>query len=352
MCSLFLAFLCLAAAAAHERNVQKYRGCFHAYYENPVAGKSMNALIQNLKQNQEAQGNRAAAWQEEAMVFENPAIGRMAEGTCIRVMGEQALAFGEGLCAGSYPLTEDETGCLISRTLAQELFGAEKVIGESLYIKGKSYKIRGMLDMETCAAALAGDETLSYTEAVVHTGDIYAPASAVQQELREKTGCAPDAFLEGGLYGALARIAVMTPVWLGWLLFAVSVSGVFKKKRQAKAVWYAAQCLIAAVILAGVWKLAGWTLTFSEDYLPAMWSDFSFWRLLIQEKTGDFMRLMNQTCSAQDRRMFRELRLSVYFAAGACVCLLSAYRERAWVSGVARSLQRREFFRTERRRNV
>lgn len=91
------------------------------------------------------------------MEIENKEFSRKTKVTCVSFCGDSVNLF-----PMSYPLTtEDETGCLISRKTAWELFGDTNVIGKKLTYQKKTYEVRGILlgDQSLfCYAAGKGEE--------------------------------------------------------------------------------------------------------------------------------------------------------------------------------------------------
>lgn len=337
MIGLAGALLFFSAAVSRERKVQEYRGSFGVYYDVAVDGGTMRAFIQAQKE----QGNTAAAWSEENCIFENTVAGKRENGVCQKIIGDKELVFGKKLSGGSYPLSDDETGCLVSEELAQSLFSSEDIIGKEIHIEGKKWTVRGILGVDGKLAAVAGQENDTYTQAAIRMQDRNTAASSVQNMLYEKLGTAPSAFSEGGLYGALARCTAILPLWEGLVLTVAYILCLIKKmerdgrkkkrvrgKTQTKErIFLLFRCLVFSAGIFGAWRLFDMSFTFSADYLPSMWSDFSFWSALVEEKSSDFAKLANQTLSLRDCEMFANLRWTAYLTAGTCVLLAFVWIE-------------------------
>lgn len=334
MIGFLAALLFFSAAINRERKVQEYRGSFGVYYDAPVDGEKIRTFIEAQKE----QGNTVAAWNEENCIFENTAAGKREDGVCQKIAGDKELVFGKKLSGGSCPLSDDETGCLVSEELAQSLFGSEDIIGKEIYMDGKSWLVRGILDVDGKLAAVTGNENGGYTKAAIQMQDRNAAASSVQNMLYEKLETAPSAFSEGGLYGALARCTAMIPLWEGLILTVLYSFSLIKKaegdKRRTKklpekarkkeTVFLLLRWLVFLAGIFGAWRLSGTSFTFSADYLPSMWSDFSFWSTLLEEKSSDFVKLTHQVLSLRDCEMLADLRRTAYLTAGTCVCLTFA----------------------------
>lgn len=309
------AVFCFGAAVVQDGKVQKYRQSCGFYFANPVSGQSLSSFFEG-KQEKKEQDVRAAAWRNETAVYENPDTGRKAQGELYCILGNTELLFWGRLCGGSYALADDRAGCMVSRELAEELFGTEKVAGEKVCLFEKSYAVRGVIKGSGRFAAISGRLDEEYTGITVKNEKKERTASAVKNLVYERTGMVPDVFAEGGLYGALSRAACMLPLWVGLFLTVRYFRMVLRKKLGF---WGGLLPLLLGVF--GVWKLSCRTFLFSADYLPAMWSDFSFWMGLFQEKSADFRKLADWVLAPGDREMLACMKHTVYFAAGSCVCL-------------------------------
>lgn len=90
---------------------------------------------------------RLVFWgKEENQTVENPEFSRSITGTVYVLCGDSNLIWKE-----SYPLDwEDKRGCLIGEKLALQLFGSDKVVGETVAWKNQKFQIRGIIRGEEC----------------------------------------------------------------------------------------------------------------------------------------------------------------------------------------------------------
>ncbi len=99
----------------------------------------------------------------------NPEFNRKAKVTCIALFGNSVSLFPMG-----NPLTiHDETGCLISKKTAWELFGDRNVVGKKLIYQEKTYEIRGvlLLNQELFCYEAVKDDKLEFTDLALGSSD-------------------------------------------------------------------------------------------------------------------------------------------------------------------------------------
>lgn len=299
----------LGSASVLEQNQVCYsRNVYGAYYDILQEGESLKIFEEEQKE----QGNRTAAWREEDSLFVNKDTGRTASGTVFKILGSQELVFPEMLCQGSYPVSGDDTGCMISSKLAETLFGSGQVLGEEIRIGEEICTIRGILKSSRLLASVSGDSGESYDRLLLKNTDGAMTASGVQNIFYSSLGNYPAVFVEGGLYSALARLFCMLPVWLAFGLLLI-----FIRRRTDRAKWIV---LAFAFVAAG--RLAAFTFLFSADYLPSMWSDFSFWSSLFLQKLHDIQNLQRQALALRDAQMLNHMRNVILLSAGASISLL------------------------------
>lgn len=316
--------LCLAALAAsvifvcaailEQNQVRKAKNSFGVYY-----GVSLEYdKLKILEKEQKALENQIAAWSEEEGIFENIDTGANASGMFLKIMGNKELVFPDMLLSGSYVLSDDYAGCMISSRMAETLFGSVQVVGEEMKSDGKSYVVRGILKSRRFFAAVSGDKQRDYQQVLLDNTDGKMTASTAKSILYEKLGAEPAAFMESGLYGALARAACMVPVWTAFFMLWIFLY----RCTAPRGTGILLKILLAVLGFAAAQKLAALTFTFSADYLPSMWSDFEFWQSLLREKLTDYQKLQRWVLSLRDMQILQHMRDAVYFAAAAVVSLL------------------------------
>lgn len=306
--ALVFAIFLGSASMLEQNQVYRSRNVYGAYYDILQEGESLRVFEEEQKE----QGNQTAAWREEDSLFVNEDTGRTASGTVFEILGSQELVFPEMLCQGSYPVSEDDTGCMISSKLAETLFGSGQVLGAEIRIGEKICTIRGILKSSRLLASISGGSRESYDRLLLKNTDSAMTASGVQNIFYSSLGNYPAVFVEGGLYSALARLFCMLPVWLAFGLLLILI-----RRRKGRGRW-----IVVAFAIVAAEKLAAFTFLFSADYLPSMWSDFSFWSSLFLEKLHDIQKLQRQVPSLRDVQMLKHMRNVILLSAGASISLL------------------------------
>lgn len=277
---------------AQWRNLLPFDGQVFADF-GEGAGVGARALAQLEEQERERGENKAlpglAAWSVEREVqVENTGLGRVCSADCMAVYGDRSAAVSRDLAHGSFGLRSDRDTCVISRGLADALFGSEDVVGKSVRCRGKAYTVRGVIrDEERMIVIPAGVEAEGGQEAQNGAGQDILRYLLLdfRSANREMTagGEAARSFL--------ARYNLGTPRYLVDGTVGPAAAGFFLLLPLAAVLgrwaWTAGKrtpgglpitCLGAAAGLAGSVLLLGAAGTrFPEELLPTRWSDFDFW---------------------------------------------------------------------------
>lgn len=117
--------------------------------EAMTAKEADKMLEKETEQEESGLSEQLVFWgKKENQTVENPEFNRSITGTVYVLCGDSNLIWKE-----SYPLErEDKKGCLIGEKLALQLFGSDKVVGETVTWKNQSFQIRGIIVGEDCLA--------------------------------------------------------------------------------------------------------------------------------------------------------------------------------------------------------
>lgn len=250
--------------------------------------------------------------QEEGITAENKSVGRSTSVIRIEAAGVMHLIMPGSLMAGSFVTDSDDSGCVISRKAAEELFGTWECVGESLVMEGKDYIVRGVLNEKEKLCMVQGEEGKGYPYI-----RLYAPGLPVSYVRQLLAGFLPDLaaeqgesgetpwISEGDLYLGLGRLAAGLPLWTAWILI---LTGIRRRSESLRGI----RREIARIVLftagfAGICGILLLTVRFSDDYVPTAWSDFEFWTELFAAKTGEIHRLFEESLLPVDQGMFLNL---------------------------------------------
>lgn len=249
---------------------------------------------------------------EEKVEASNISTGAKLKLSVIAVAGDMNLATPYALMWGGFASDEDEKGCVISRKVAEVLFGTHQVAGAEIQLEENTYTIRGVVDMEEPVCMLQGEKGTAYHEARINAPGI--PISSITQLL---ASCLPETYSrisEGGLYAGIARLAVFLPVWVLMIALFREVNRRAKvyinemedgtRKKEYLSTLYGV--LFPIIAFAGICLLLLVTIHFSDDYVPTAWSDFAFWGELFTEKWKQTYVLLKADLSFADWNMLRQ----------------------------------------------
>lgn len=215
---------------------------------------------------------------------------------------------------GMYPSKSDTEGCAVSDAGAKMLFGSSHVVGKKLYVDGREYIIRGIIEDSRNLLWIQNREAGGFPYMEMEYPD-KTSASAAMEWLRQQEFGVPAVILPGGDYSAFNFLFLTLPLWLVvlWLYIAVRrrIHDVEKKyvRELLAAVWGIG---LAVLILAGI----RYSFRFGLDYIPPKWSDFSFYSRKASELAGMHKNLAQMKPLPGDVQLLQHSRYSAYLAWG------------------------------------
>lgn len=265
---------------------------------------------------------------QEPLEITNPVLNRGIQAGLIQVAGNMNLIVPQSLMYGAFTESQDIYGCVVSKMTAESLFSSHDILGETVYLDGKTYLIRGILDIREELCLIQGPENCEYTYMKVDAPGI--PLSVVKQQLTALLPYEVDSVSEGPLYTGIGGMLFSIPAWIPLVyllrLFWKKAKVAGDKDREYK--W---QRILAYMLRYGV-ALSGFlgasvilllSLHFSDDYIPSAWSDFSFWPNLFIEKWKDFRTLAAGKLLYSERKMFANLLGIIIASSGESITLIA-----------------------------
>ncbi len=253
------------------------------------------------------------------------ALGGSAKARVVGVYGDPRQAAPMQLLCGGFLPEDDAEGCVLDAASAWALFHSTDAVGAKLTLNGKPYAVRGVVEVYE-PMMLIRDDSLNYENLEFGADD---PASAKQEVETFVTRCGAGgdfSVVQSGLY---ARVALGF-VWLPACgLLVAAAAGLLKKawlQRGNKRAW---PLLLAAgtALLTAAMLLLIKTFYWPQSFLPTRWSDFTFWRTLIESWQADWKAMSLMTPLPKEIQLFRALRqcavlmLTALLAGGWCVAL-------------------------------
>ncbi len=236
--------------------------------------------IENAKKTESMQQIEITAWkmEKEQEVSWNE-TGRQTKGTVITVYGNMARVLPFSMKYGGFTFHEDTAGCVVSRGLAWKLFGAEDAVGNAVQYAGREFLIRGVLDMEESVLAIyqtKKQEAMPYVEVWAQT----EPPAARLEQIKSGLGISGASYeFAGSFYCSIARILLSLPFWAAFCYFC---SRFFQWCHRSEGVsagryrrWY--RIVGKVVMLLGIVIGMRLSISFTRDFVPVQWSEFSFW---------------------------------------------------------------------------
>lgn len=242
----------------------------------------------------------------------NPNLSRSVKGEVLEAAGNMNLIMPGTLMMGSFVSDSDDRGCVISKKTAEKLFSSYEVLGGVIYLGKEGYYIRGILDVNYEFCMIQGTRGTTYPSLRVDAPRL--PLSVVEQQL---AGILPSDYgrvSEGDLYKGIGGLFFWIPGWVLFFLMAfycrMEIRSLKLKNWEYRWQKTSIDLLkygLPVMVFAGICGLLLVSLDFTDDYIPAAWSDFSFWTDLFKGKWGDILRLIKGQLSFFDRKMLGNL---------------------------------------------
>lgn len=237
----------------------------------------------NKKQVEEAENTQQieiTAWKQEkeqGIIWKE--TGKQTKGTIITIYGNMARVLPFSMKYGGFTFPEDTAGCVVSSGLAWELFGAEDVVGNVVQYGGRKFQIRGVLDMRESVLAIYQtnrQEVMPYVE-VWNFEE--SPAPRLEQ-IESSLGVFGASYeFAGSFYCSIGRILLSLPFWLIFFYLCRCFFHWCNISEGACGERYRKWCCMAGkvVMFLGIGIGIFFSISFTSDFIPVQWSDFSFW---------------------------------------------------------------------------
>lgn len=233
--------------------------------------------LDQIAKEEEAQGTGLtfAAWNQKAATVES-ALGRSTEGQVLRVYGRSQHIFPTvPLLQGRWVTSQEESTCMVSRDMAQQLWGSYDVLGLSLTVEGTPYTVAGIVDKDMKMVVLPSGRQGVF-DSITLTAPKGGSTSQTAENFAMRAGL-PDGYtmlfavVPWGISTAAQNLLPWAAaLWLAFCLWRQTKKEPVPAKRWAG---FGAAALVTAAllwVLGFPWKIPG-------EMVPTRWSDFSFW---------------------------------------------------------------------------
>lgn len=293
--------ICLGKAFSQYAELEHMGDMVHYLLMKPKTGAQLEALQKELQKDKSGRLSAAAWTLEKDVVFGEKEMGSNVKGSLILLKGESRLLYSssENLNA------DDAEGCLLTENAAYALFGDTNVTGRSILYEAenRAYTIRGLIPGEEKlfviqapsekAAVSDGAQSASKDIAfdqlavlVYETGEMDR-LDAVR-EFEGKAGITENDKKSDFTYykkGGAFLISIL-PAMVFLLILLRGFGAVCRKSRKP---FYVAGYLLVLLGIAVLFHFGSSAhFTIPESWIPAQWSDFSFWGEKMSESIRTF----------------------------------------------------------------
>lgn len=299
----FSVFSLLASFYA-GREVEKRAGETGVRFtEEVLNAEQFEQLCEQAKEEQEDVPVMTLWKQTEGVEISGGDLERQAKIKVVDIWGDVEQVYPQRLSLGNTLIREDATGCMLSETAAYELFGGTDILGKEISCQGNIYRVRGILDLEE-AVFLRENEKAGFTFIEVKA----QPGSGIegirQMLLTAGARLEEGAVVETDTLRGLLRLLRLIP--LGLLMWQVYRKGRECCKDREGMVWLMRIGMVV-LFLAAFWH--SWC--FSEDFIPAKWSDFEFFSELLAEQRENYRRYLKLAEIYRDRMLLEDVKDTV-----------------------------------------
>lgn len=239
-------------------------------------------------------------------------------GEVIESAGNMHLIIPGEKVKGSFVTDSDSSGCVLSETAAENLFGSVNVIGKNVRICEKDYTIRGILDHEKNLCMIQGDAAKSFSCIRINAPGI--PVSVIQQSL---SGLFENCvwISDGNFFYGIGSMLFWFPAWI------ILISGLYHCRKlilrlHKRRFRTALNFMLAIVGFSLAYLLFSASFHFSRDYIPTVWSDFEFWSELIRQKKEMVLLLMESPLQTPDKVILWNLSGTAIFTILSILCIM------------------------------
>ncbi len=206
----------------------------------------------------------------------NPSLSRTAQAICVGLYGDGNL-----YDSRVHTLSrEDSSGCVLDEETARELFGSTQAVGLEVSLNGQLYTVRQVIKTDKGEALFSAGTGMQMNWVNVKGSDSQTAqddAEAFLLRYGYQGKAVSGKFLSGIYKGILLCLGLFYLVWLARTLcfrFLREKGGLGRKWQQAG---FVTVCLVGSGILL-------WCLQPDTAWIPANWSDFSYWGDLFREQ--------------------------------------------------------------------
>lgn len=249
---------------------------------------------------------RAAWTRKKELQTLGSELGGSAKARVIGIYGDPRQIAPLSLLSGGFLPENDEEGCVLDAVSAWALFHSSEAVGATLNLNGRVYVVRGIVKSYE-PMLIIRDDTLKYENLEFGVSD---PAVGKQEAETFFARCGA-----GGEY-LVVQSGLYVRLILGFVCLAAGGFLLAGAAALLKSAWLKKDysCARLFFLTAGIALAAAAVLLFiktfywPQSFLPTRWSDFAFWRGLIESWQADWKAISLMTPLPKEIQLFRSLR--------------------------------------------
>lgn len=295
------------------------------YHAGVVSEEVLTAMRDEKAYSGKKRRLEAAAWNVEYGVeVKNPVLDFKQNAVCIIVDGSMSQVVKDRLIAGNYGFADDEDGCIISSKTAWELFGSTDVTGQWIAVKGKSFLVRGVTAGSVPMVMVPAKrlKVKAFSNVSLSSADSQGLAGAAQEVMMRFGFPGEEVRIDGSFFWAAVRLACTLPCWAVFFCACMAFKGGGRGKRREAGRKQTLRRASFVALAAGCTAVLFWYgVRFPEEFIPSLWSDFSFYTQKISQVNKNLLEIAMLPLSPWDVEVKRAFTASLLCPAGAAVLI-------------------------------
>lgn len=226
--------------------------------------------------------------------------------------GDPFELFPASFFCGSFPAPSDTGGCALDRLAAEKLFGGHDVLNMPLTIDGRTYTVRGVFEGDEGAVILQGGEDTAELFPNLRLRFEGGGSRMEAEQFFQKWGLNSALILDAPLMGeVLSLLALFPALALCAAVLIQSLAGAIRLRRcPLLLLLYAAPAFLLSFFSL---RLLGPHLSLPDRLIPTMWSDFGFFKTLVQTALASARRWFMGTPDQYDTALLGGVLLTGLF---------------------------------------
>ncbi len=274
------------AAIMNQAQITDYHGAVSVRYKEPVlTAQQIDQIIEGMIAKEDHNIPEVTLWQrDEGIMLIDEERNTSVSISLITVAGDMSKVYPNAMLYGGYLSKGDDTGCVIDRNTAYQLFHSENVVGLTISHNNKDYTVCGIMQgigsntmiVQEEEQVVTKKEGIKYSCMELVYSDTENAKYLAENFIRTYSLGIPTAYIDGYKYQKMSDLLIHLPLWFSALLIVLYFARKVNKLKASRLLFVSGWLgiILLSVILI---KVTDVHFYYSSSMLPTRWSDFEFW---------------------------------------------------------------------------